>query len=196
MSEPLGYLQPASFWTPNHLNTSAWLEHAPFAFGLVQMLRPRVIVELGTHHGFSYLCFCQAVQGCRLSTRCYAVDTWKGDDHAGFYGDEVFNELSALHSQHYTGFSSLLRMPFEEALPYFADGEIDLLHIDGRHGYDDVVQDFSQWQAKLSDRAVVLFHDTNVRQSEFGVWKFWQELAVKYPRQWAGRARPRHKFTC
>jgi O-antigen biosynthesis protein len=172
---------PHSFWTPRHLVTSAWLEYAPFAFWLTQALRPRVLVELGTSFGFSYLVFCQAVQQLELSTRCYAVDTWEGDDHAGLYGNEVFEGLHGINEQHYASFSRLMRSRFDEALPYFQDGEIDLLHIDGRHEYRDVLQDFTTWLPKLSDRAVVLFHHTNVRELEFGVWKLWNDLSTKHP---------------
>src|ERR1043165_6846732 len=78
----------APYWTPDLINASAWLEHAPFAFWLVDALRPRMIVELGVHGGFSYSVFCQAVQRLHLSTRCYAIDTWRGDEHAGYYRSE------------------------------------------------------------------------------------------------------------
>lgn len=145
------------------------------------MLEPRKIVELGTHHGFSYLAFCQAVDACGLDTRCYAVDTWEGDDQAGFYENEVYDNLRLLNEEHYRAFSTLIRSRFDQALPYFSEGEIDLLHIDGHHTYEDVLEDFTLWKPKLSDKAIVLFHDTNVRRDNFGVWKIWQELAPLYP---------------
>ena len=160
---------------------SAWYGHVPFAMWLVRALRPRVFVELGTHNGISYTAFCQAVLEAGMVAKGYAVDTWRGDEHAGFYDETVFSDLAAFHDAGYSGFSRLLRMTFDEARDSFADGSIDLLHIDGLHTRDAVEHDFEVWRPKLSDRAVVLFHDTNVRERDFGVWRFWSELRERYP---------------
>jgi len=165
---------------PRLVPPSAWIGHLPFAFWAVEEARPRVLVELGSHNGTSYLGFCQAVARCGLETKCFAVDTWQGDEHSGLYGDEVFQTLSG-HNAQYSGFSQLLRMTFDEALRYFADGSVDLLHIDGLHTYEAVKHDFESWLPKLSERAVVLFHDTMVRERNFGVWKLWDELRGQYP---------------
>ena len=173
-------LSLASFWSPLHVVESAWLEHAPFAFWLTEVLQPRVLVELGAHTGFSYLAFCQALHQLGLPASCFAVDTWKGDDHAGYYGEEVFSALTA-SNERYAGFSHLIRDLFDDAQPRFSDGTIDLLHIDGRHAYEDVRHDYQTWRPKLSDRAVVLFHDTGGRERDFGVWRLWEELSRQHP---------------
>lgn len=173
----------ASVFLPSNNNDAppgAWLGHIPFAGWIVEAMKPEILVELGTHYGDSFFAFCQAVRASKLSTQCYAVDTWQGDEHAGEYGNEVYDFVRRKHEA-FASESSLLRMTFDDALAHFTDGTVDLLHIDGLHTYDAVKHDFETWKPKLSDRAVVLFHDTAVRQGDFGVWRYWEELIAQYP---------------
>lgn len=182
MSDLNKLLLDAARFTPDaSAEFSAWLGHLPFAGFIVAALAPRVIVELGSHRGHSYFAFCKSVRENRIDARCYAVDTWQGDEHAGHYGDEIHASVHAHNQEHYAHFSTLLRMTFDEALNYFADGSVELLHIDGLHTYEAVRHDFETWLPKLAPGAVVLFHDTNVREREFGVWKLWEELSARYP---------------
>ncbi len=174
---PIGaFVNSASFWYPTFVTNSAWLDHAPFAFWITSILKPCTLVELGTHRGFSYFAFCQAIKALGLETRSYAIDVWKGEEHAGSRGEEIFGSVSIHNELHYAAFSQLVRSTFDDASSYFSPGSIDLLHIDGQHFYEDVKHHFDTWRPKLSDRAVVLFHDTNVLERRFGVHKFWKEL--------------------
>jgi len=174
-------LSPSMLIAPRSVSFSAWLGHIPFASWLVEQLRPQSIVELGTHRGASFLAFCQAVEEQKFTSRVFAVDSWEGDEHAGFYGDDIYNELRDYQQRNYAGISEMLRMRFSEALEYFADGSVDLLHIDGLHTYEAVREDFETWLPKLSSRGVVLFHDTCVRERGFGVWQYWAEISQQYP---------------
>ena len=174
------WLSKTSYWVPSHMVLSAWVEHGPFAAWMIDAAEPRVMVELGTHNGFSYFAMCEAVQRLGLDTACYAVDTWAGDDHAGFYGDEIYDLVSSANES-YSQFSTLLRGYFDDALAHIPDGSVDLLHIDGRHGYEDVKHDYESWIPKLSDRAVVMFHDIAVHDRGFGVYRLWDELSTTAP---------------
>jgi hypothetical protein len=174
------FVSAESFWTPDQFADSAWIEHAPFGFWIVEALRPKSIVELGVHNGFSYFVFCQAVRRLQLQARCFAIDTFEGDEHAGFYGKDVYEDVSR-RNRRYDGFSQLIRSTFAEACDQFADGSIDLLHIDGSHTHDAVRRDFETWLPKLSSRGVVMFHDSAERGPGFGVHLLWDELRTRYP---------------
>ena len=174
--------RPIVFEAPHRVvHPPSWLDHIPFAFWLVDVARPATFVELGTHSGNSYAAFAQAIQRLGLCTAAYAIDTWTGDAQSGYYDESVFREWEAYHASHFASFSRLVRSTFEEALTHFPDGIIDVLHIDGYHTYEAVSADFEQWLPKLSARGVALFHDTNVRERDFGAWRFWQEVKTRYP---------------
>ncbi|MEX2606870.1 MAG: class I SAM-dependent methyltransferase, partial [Kiritimatiellia bacterium] len=72
---------------------SAWVGHIPFAHWLGVTLHPTQFVELGTHYGHSYFNFCEAIKTGKSPGRCFAVDTWKGDEHAGRFRENLYEEV-------------------------------------------------------------------------------------------------------
>jgi methyltransferase family protein len=153
-----------------------WSMHLPFAYELMRELKPGVFVELGVWKGESYFTFCQSAADHMLRTRCYGIDTWRGDVHMGEHDPEIAVEV-ARYNWRYSSFSELKIMTFMEALADFPDNSIDLLHIDGAHTYQDVKRDFESWLPKLAPDGIILFHDVMVRDYGCGVWKLWDEIA-------------------
>jgi len=176
------YLDNVIFTIPKFIdNDSAWIEHTPFAFFLIKKLKPNLFVELGTHNGISYFSFCQAINQLDIKGKSYAIDIWIGDEHSGYYGNEVFENIKHINSANFSEFSSLLKMTFDNALVRFDNDTIDLLHIDGLHTYDAVKHDFDNWLPKMSEKGVIILHDTKVYKNGFGVWKLMKELKHLYP---------------
>ena len=165
------------------LQGKAWVGHTPFAYWLVAALKPKTLVELGTHGGGSYFSFCQSVIDNKLDTKTYAIDTWMGEKQAGFYSESLFKKVMDFNIEHFDNFSTLMKMTFDEALNEFDDNSVDLLHIDGFHSYEAVSNDFRTWYPKLSKEAIVLFHDTHEIKPGFGVHQFWDELKKEHLEQ-------------
>lgn len=158
-----------------------WTGHRPFAYDYIRNVQPRRVVELGTHTGCSFFSFCQAVKdGGMNGTSLHAVDTWKGDAHAGFYGEEVYETFLSVIKACYSSLSiTPWRKKFIEALDDIADASVDLIHIDGFHTYEAVEEDYRTWLPKLCPDGVFFFHDVHAKEYESTL--FWRELANRNP---------------
>jgi len=155
---------------------SAWAGHEAFLLTLMEAMRPRRYVELGTHAGESFFTACQHYASQGDYGEAVAVDLWEGDHQTGFYGESVFRNFREILARHYPGCGRYIRGSFAEAAGMFEPQSIDLLHIDGLHTYDAVREDYVTWRPKLTDHGVVMFHDTGEFQSDFGVWQLFDEL--------------------
>lgn len=172
---------PSKAFVPEYLShISNWHGHIAFAMDLMYCLKPKLFVELGVHYGDSYFTFCQAVQQFNLNCICFGIDNWLGDEHSGYYGEDVYNDV-LLYNGNYSGFSNLMKLSFDNALSEFDDNSIDILHLDGCHTYDSVKHDFYSWIPKLSQNCFVLLHDVCIQRENFGVFQFWNEISSHYP---------------
>ena len=158
-----------------------WQEHIPFVRTLVELLKPRVYVELGVATGAAYLAVCQALATLRLSCACYGVDTFADDARTGATGSDVEAALRTRHDATYGAFSKLLTATSEAAAQSLGDGSVDLLQLNGQPTYQAAAHDFATWLPKLSPRAVVLLSDIKSREHGAGGWRLWDELSARYP---------------
>lgn len=174
------YITPL-FSLPRKLPVTAWQGHIPFLFVLFRNLKPSSYVDLGVHYGASLIAAATATQAYDLKTELWGVDTWEGDAHAGGYeGDQIYADLLAFVDGCFDGVH-LLRMTFDQAREKFTANPVDMLHIDGLHTYEGVKHDYENWLPVMSDRGVILFHDTAGRDRGFGVWRLWEELKPRFP---------------
>lgn len=180
---------PSQKFAPRIYGVGAWTPHLHFGYDLVTVLKPALLVELGVDRGESYFAFCQSALENKTGTRCFGIDTWRGDEHAGGYDETTFAQVSAHNREHYESFSTLLRSSFDDALARFEPGSIDVLHLDGLHTEAAVRHDLDAWLPKLKPGAILLLHDVGVRGKDFGVWKVWEELQSQ-SRSWTFRDGP------
>ena len=165
---------------------SPWEGHRRFAYDYVRCIQPSVIVELGSHYGGSAFAFLQAIKDGSSDSTFYAVDTWQGDDFTrSDYNEDIFAHYCLINNTFFSKqHSHTLRMTFDEACSRFADGSIDLLHIDGSHNYDDVKHDYLTWKDKVCENGVIFFHDIGedlVFGKVMGSHIFWEELKASEP---------------
>ena len=163
------------------LQESPWSGHRKFAYDLVSAVRPESIVELGAFVGASLFAFAQAIKDNNLTTSLTAVDTWRGDEHAGYYGDEVYQFVNDIRSKVFPRQNiKLLRKTFLEARADVPDNSVSILHIDGLHTYEAVKEDFETWLCKMAPDGIVLFHDV-ATERDYGSVSYWAELSERYP---------------
>lgn len=167
---------PSRHFEPRIYGVGAWTSHLHFAYDLVAVMKPALLVELGVDRGESYFAFCQAAVENQTGTRCFGIDTWRGDQHAGGYDETTFTQVAEHNRANYESFSRLLRSDFDDALSKFEPESIDLLHLDGLHTEPAVRHDVDSWLPKLRPGGILLLHDVGVRSKGFGVWKIWDEL--------------------
>lgn len=162
-----------------------WSGHRGFAYDYVCNMKPNVIVELGSHYGCSAFTFLQAIKDYNLQTKFYAIDTWVGDKYTeNDYIENIFEEYKRVQTVCFAHQNKeMMRMTFDEAVVFFEDNSIDLLHIDGSHIYNDVKHDFELWKDKVKKDGVIFLHDIaedTVLGEKMGSHFFWNELKREY----------------
>lgn len=127
MSETDSFIQTlvrrSMFWSPLY-SDGEWNEYVPLAFWLVDVLRPKLVVEVGSVVPTSYYALCQAVHRLDIGSKCIAIDTVARANRS-----EHVDLLRSYSSQHYFAFSSVRAGSFVDESAVFDHSVIDLLHL-------------------------------------------------------------------
>lgn len=144
--------------------------HPPDAEVLALLLdevkrREMVVVEVGSWVGNgSTRVIVEAIRPA--AGALYCVDTWAGSDNVPHHlqyrerGDDLFG-VFADNVRNYGGQEVVrpLRMPSGAASKLFADDSLDLVFIDGNHGYSHARQDVLAWLPKVRRGGILCGHD-------------------------------------
>ncbi len=125
-----------------------WFNHGPAVLELLELHRPKVIVELGTWMGASAIAMARTVRAWGGTVTC--VDTWAGElDDAGGSpaGRSPIMILSTARAMIEAGVSAQMRLipATTTAAAAVWSGPIDFLYVDADHSHDGTLADLRAW---------------------------------------------------
>jgi predicted O-methyltransferase YrrM len=148
----------------------------------VHALRPKTVLEIGTHSGGSLLLLCRAAAP---AATVVSLDLPGGPFGGGysplripyfraFAGDRQRVHLIRANSHTPDAFNRVQRA--------LGGNSLDFLFIDGDHSYAGVRQDFQTYGPLVRPGGLIAFHDILPAPEEIGggVSRFWAEIKGRY----------------
>ena len=143
--------------------------HREFVEWLINRIKPKVTVELGVDYGYSsfLMSLCQ-------SNPVYGIDCFDVSVH-GPREDDDYQFVLDVKDKLKLNNLEIIKGYFDDVVKTW-DKEIDLLHIDGLHDYENCKNDCDTWAPLLKEDGVILFHDTISNPNGVGI--FFSQLEV------------------
>ena len=143
--------------------------HRKFVEWLIDKIKPQITVELGVDYGYSafVMSLCQ-------KNMVYGVDCFDVSLH-GPREDDDYQFVMSVKEKLKLDNLQIIKGYFNDVVKTW-DKEIDLLHIDGLHDYENCKNDCDSWAPLLKEDGVILFHDTVSNPDGAGL--FFSQLEV------------------
>jgi hypothetical protein len=143
--------------------------HRAFVTWLIDHIKPEVTVELGVDYGYSafLMALCQ-------ENPVYGIDCFDVSKH-GPREDDDYQFVMTVKEKLGLDNLEIIKGYFDDVVKTW-DKEIDLLHIDGLHDYENCKNDCDTWAPLLKEDGVILFHDTVSNPDGAGL--FFSQLEV------------------
>ena len=153
--------------------------------GLVQSLRPDVIMEIGTHNGGTLFCWPQIASN---SATIISLDLPGGPFGGGYKHEDIARFETYLKPQQSLKclrMDSHLAETYSEVVHVLGGRQIDFLFIDGDHTYEGVKADFNNYAPLVRTGGFIAFHDIHINPDmpDCQVHLFWQEIKHSYKSQ-------------
>jgi hypothetical protein len=163
-------------------------EKATKMMDLIYEVKPEVCVEVGVFGGSSLFPTACALQYLGHG-QVYAIDPWANLECLEGYSDQDPNYLwwnminleqiyqdfrTVLYRFRLDPYCVVMRTTGEKALESFADGSIDILHIDGNHTEEVALKDAQMYLPKMKAGGYIWFDDINWSSTK----KAWEYLSL------------------
>ncbi len=150
-------------------------EKALKLMNLIYDTHPEICVEIGVFGGSSVYPTARALSYVRKGI-IYAIDPWTTDACVEGYTpndpnaiwwsqldlDKIFRDFKKMIEQNrLSSYCAIMRMTSKEALLYFGDDSIDILHIDGNHAEQSALADAEMFFPKVKAGGYIWFDDAN-----------------------------------
>lgn len=158
---------------PLPLNVQGWGGEDKFFHEMIERVKPKTIIEVGTWLGQSAINMAEQCKKRELGTTMYCVDTWLGAlEFVESHGERNLHKKYGYPQVYYQFLSNIYHKgltdmitPFPQtsviAARWFAKNSIkaDLIYIDGSHDYDDVYADIKAYHPLLNEGGVIFGDD-------------------------------------
>ena len=143
--------------------------HREFVDWLINRIKPKVTVELGVDYGYSsfLMALCQ-------DNPVYGIDCFDVSVH-GPREDDDYQFVMSVKEKLGLDNLEIIKGYFDDVAKTW-DKEIDLLHIDGLHDYENCKNDCYTWAPLVKEDGVILLHDTVSNPDGAGL--FFSQLEV------------------
>jgi len=163
--------------------SSSWAAHLPFAYWIVDVLRPTTVVDIANSDNGAYSGFCQAADKLDLSTCCYALtisDLEGKSDPPAMVATTAFAPRPTGPDTSATKRVRLISS-LDLALGRIKDGSIDILHIDDACTPGTAERLFHAWKPKMSHRGIMLVHGIMASAKNCDLLPFWLSVSQQFP---------------
>jgi cephalosporin hydroxylase len=150
-------------------------EKASRLMDLIYETKPGTVVEIGVFGGSSVYPMAEALR-YQEHGLIYAIDPWKAADCQVGYEpndpnyiwwtnvdlEKIYKDFSKMiKNARLTQFCQIMRTTSSQAANYFANGSIDILHIDGNHSEESAFTDVQLFFPKVKQNGYIWFDDVN-----------------------------------
>jgi hypothetical protein len=167
---------------PDRIDSSGWREISPFVFWLIEIMRPNLIVDIGSQCGTAYSMLCQAIHQNEFETKCISV-RYSSDDTLSDNHKISINRLQdAYEMSRYGHFLIFRDGGIVDPVAGIADRMVDMIYIDGMSISALRANSFLSWLPKLSERGVILLSGINRRSLSADAKRLWVEASEGLPK--------------